>query len=110
MLEKTGRQENTVNNPPESFGAFTEEFVASQYAMRTEYTPLNPPDALALPQCPYMIRYVDRFALDRSDIGGVEGNTKRLFSRDDTYLASHLLERKTASTFNKSDWVELGTD
>jgi putative phage-type endonuclease len=109
-LEKTGRQANTVDNLPVRFGAFAEEFVAREYAAQTLYSLVHHPDALVHPQYSYMVGHIDRFVIENSPFNGSDGATKSLFSSNGSCVASHLLECKTASPFNQSDWGELGTD
>jgi putative phage-type endonuclease len=109
-LEKTGKQVHTVDNLPVRFGTFAEEFVASEYAAQTHLTLFNHPDALVHPDYSYMVGHIDRFVVDRPVFDSADKNSRDLFSADGNCIASHLLECKTASPFNQSDWGELGTD
>jgi len=104
-LEKTGRVVNTVDNLPVRFGTFAEEFVASEYATQTVYTLIHHESGIAHPQYPFMVGHIDRFVFE-------SGNdlSDELFHSDGSCAASHLLECKTASPFNQSDWGELGSD
>jgi predicted phage-related endonuclease len=52
-----------------------------------------------------MVGHIDRFVFE--NLHDAKGN---LFHSDGSCAASHLLECKTASPFNQSDWGELGTD
>jgi putative phage-type endonuclease len=104
-LEKTGRIVNKVDNLPVRFGSFTEEFVASEYTNQTGYTLVHSEAGVVHPQYPFMVGHIDRYVLESSDAIDQE-----LFHSDGSCAASHLLECKTASPFNQSDWGELGTD
>lgn len=104
-LEKTGRVVNEVNNLPVRFGSFAEEFVASEYATQTGCALVHSEDGVAHPRYPFMVGHIDRYAFD-----GEGTDTDELFNSGGSCIASHLLECKTASPFNQSDWGELGTD
>lgn len=104
-LEKTGRVVNTVDNLPVRFGSFAESFVASEYATQTGFALVHHESGIAHPQYPFMVGHIDRFVFESGD--DVNGE---LFHSDGSCSASHLLECKTASPFNQSDWGELGTD
>jgi predicted phage-related endonuclease len=52
-----------------------------------------------------MVGHIDRFVFESSDV-----LTNELINSAGSCAASHLLECKTASPFNQSDWGELGTD
>ena len=104
-LEKTGREVSNVDNLPVRFGSFAESFVASEYASQTGFQLVHSEAGVAHPKHPFMVGHIDRFVFERSsDING------ELFHPDGSCAASHLLECKTASPFNQSDWGELGTD
>ena len=104
-LEKTDRVVNTVDNLPVRFGTFAESFVASEYASQTGYTLVHCEQGVVHTQYPFMVGHIDRFVFESSD------NVDRgLFNVDGSCAAAHLLECKTASPFNQSDWGELGTD
>ena len=104
-LEKTGRVVNTVDNLPVRFGTFAESFVASEYASQTGYVLVHSETGVAYPQYPFMVGHIDRFVFESGD--DIHGG---LFHGDRSCTATHLLECKTASPFNQSDWGELGTD
>ena len=104
-LEKTGRETNEVDNLPVRFGSFAEEFVAREYASQTQYALLHHPKGIAHPLYPYMVGHIDRFAFKDSESANGD-----LFHSDGSCAATHLLECKTASPFNQSDWGDLGTD
>jgi putative phage-type endonuclease len=104
-LEKTGRVVNTVDNLPVRFGTFAESFVASEYAAQTGYGLVHSETGVADPQYPFMVGHIDRYVFESSD--DVDG---KLFHGDGSCAAAHLLECKTASPFNQSDWGDLGTD
>ena len=104
-LEKTGRAVNTVDNIPVRFGSFAESFVASEYAAQTGFSLVHSETGVAHPQYPFMVGHIDRYVFESSD--DIEGE---LFNSDGLCVAAHLLECKTASPFNQSDWGELGTD
>ena len=104
-LEKTGRVVSNVDNLPVRFGSFAEEFVASEYATQTGFHLVHSEVGVAHQKYPFMVGHIDRFVFESSsDING------ELFHSDGSCAASHLLECKTASPFNQSDWGELGTD
>lgn len=104
-LEKTGRIVNTVDNLPVRFGTFAEEFVASEYATQTGNFLVYSEAGIAHPKYPFMVGHIDRFVFEAND-----ALTNELINSDGSCAASHLLECKTASPFNQSDWGELGTD
>jgi putative phage-type endonuclease len=104
-LEKTGRVVNEVNSLPMRFGSFAEEFVACEYATQTGYALVHSEDSVAHPRYPFMVGHIDRYVFD-----GEVTDANELFNSDSSCTASHLLECKTASPFNQSDWGELGTD
>jgi putative phage-type endonuclease len=103
-LEKTGRIVNEVDNLPVRFGSFAESFVASEYANQTGYTLIHSESGVAHPQHPFMVGHIDRYVFESAN------RSDELFHSDGSCAASHLLECKTASPFNQSDWSELGTD
>ena len=104
-LEKTGRIMNEVVNLPVRFGSFAEEFVASEYAAQTRNLLVHSQAGVIHPQYPFMVGHIDRYVFEgTNDVDGT------LFNSDGSCAASHLLECKTASPFNQSDWGELGTD
>ena len=104
-LEKTGRVVSNVDNLPVRFGSFAEAFVASEYASQTGLHLVHSEAGVAHPKYSFMVGHIDRFVFEgSSDING------ELFHSDGSCAASHLLECKTASPFNQSDWGELGTD
>ena len=103
-LEKTGRIENVVDNLPVRFGSFAESFVASEYANQTRHTLVHSETGVAHPQYLFMVGHIDRYVFESSN------NSDELFHSDGSCTATHLLECKTASPFNQSDWGELGTD
>ena len=104
-LEKTGRVVHSVDNLPVRFGSFAEEFVATEYTTQTGHALVHHESAIVHPQYPFMVGHIDRFVFESDD--DVNGE---LFHADGSCAASHLLECKTASPFNQSDWGELGTD
>jgi putative phage-type endonuclease len=104
-LEKTGREVNTADNLPVRFGTFAEEFVANEYANQTGYSLAHSEEGITHPKYPFMVGHIDRFVFDTND-----ALTNELINIDGSCAASHLLECKTASPFNQSDWGELGTD
>jgi putative phage-type endonuclease len=104
-LEKTGRVVNEVDNLPVRFGSFAEEFVASEYGTQTGYVLVHSEEGATHPRFPFMVGHIDRFVFD-----GTHDVDRGIFHSDGSCTASHLLECKTASPFNQSDWGELGTD
>ena len=108
-LEKTGRITSTVDNLPVRFGSFTEEFVASEYALSTGSTLVHHGAGIAHPSHSFMVGHIDRFVFDAKN-QKVGNSEKPLFDRDGKCTASRLLECKTASPFNQSEWGELGSD
>ena len=107
-LEKTGRVVNNVDNLPVRFGSFAESFVASEYASQTGYALVHSETEVVHSQYPFMVGHIDRFVFD-SGVNDV-GSDHHPFNSNGSCVASHLLECKTASPFNQSDWGELGTD
>lgn len=103
-LEKTGRIESIVDNLPVRFGSFAESFVASEYANQTGYALVHCETGVAHPQYPFMVGHIDRYVFESDNC------SDELFHSDGSCAASHLLECKTASPFNQSEWGELGTD
>ena len=104
-LEKTGRIVNTVDNLPVRFGTFAEEFVACEYAAQTSFQLIHSEEGVTHPKYPFMVGHIDRYVFESGNEFG-----SQLFNMDGSCAASHLLECKTASPFNQSDWGELGTD
>ena len=104
-LEKTARVVNKVDNLPMRFGSFAESFVASEYAAQTRFALVHSETGVVHPQHPFMVGHIDRYVFESSD--DIDGE---LFHGDGSCTAAHLLECKTASPFNQSDWGELGTD
>ena len=107
-LEKTGRIVNKVDNLPVRFGSFAESFVASEYATQTGFALANSEEGVTHPAYPFMVGHIDRFVFNTSL--GRTINYESLFNIDGTCAATHLLECKTASPFNQTDWGELGSD
>ena len=107
-LEKTGRVSNIVDNLPVRFGSFAEAFVAKEYAAQTSSTLVHSETGVTHPHYPFMVGHIDRFVFEPGM--GSNAKTSNLFNSDGSCAASHLLECKTASPFNQSDWGELGTD
>ena len=107
-LEKTGRVVNQVDNLPVRFGTFAESFVASEYATQTGYALVHSEQGVAHPKYPFMVGHIDRFVFEGDSDAAPSINA--LFNSDGSCSASHLLECKTASPFNQSEWGELGTD
>jgi putative phage-type endonuclease len=104
-LEKTGRVIHEVDNLPVRFGSFAEEFVASEYVAQTKNVLVHSQAGVIHPQYPFMVGHIDRYVFESAnDVDSL------LFNSDGSCTASHLLECKTASPFNQSDWGELGTD
>ena len=107
-LEKTGRIVSNVDNLPIRFGTFAESFVASEYATQTGYCLVHSEAGIVHPKHPFMVGHIDRFVFDSAkDASDIDG---QLIHSDGACAASHLLECKTASPFNQSDWGEFGTD
>ena len=90
------------------FGSFAEEFVANEYAAQTGFSLIHNEEGVAYPQYPFMVGHIDRFVFD--SVQSANGFDSELFLSNDSCVASQLLECKTASPFNQSDWGELGTD
>jgi len=107
-LEKTGRIVNKVDNLPVRFGSFAESFVASEYATQTGYDLVHSEEGVSHPTYPFMVGHIDRFVFNSSL--GSPVDSEDLFNSDGSCAATHLLECKTASPFNQSDWGDLGTD
>jgi putative phage-type endonuclease len=107
-LEKTGRIVKKVDNLPVRFGSFAESFVASEYARQTGLRLVHSADGVCHPTYPFMVGHIDRFVVNSSVDSSIDADC--LFNTDGSCAATHLLECKTASPFNQSDWGELGTD
>jgi predicted phage-related endonuclease len=90
------------------FGTFAESFVASEYASQTGCALVHSEEGVAHPAYPFMVGHIDRFVFNASLDSIIDSET--LFKADGTCAATHLLECKTASPFNQSDWGDLGTD
>ena len=104
-LEKTGRVVNNVDNLPMRFGTFAEAFVACEYTAQTGFQLVHSEEGIFHPKYPFMVGHIDRYVFETANESDGE-----LFNMDGSCAASHLLECKTASPFNQSDWGELGTD
>jgi len=104
-LEKTGRVVNTVDNLPVRFGTFAESFVAAEYAAQRGFALVHSETGVVHPEHPFMVGHIDRYVFESP-----KDSMTELFAADGTCSASYLLECKTASPFNQSDWGELGTD
>ena len=104
-LEKTGRVVNTIDNLPVRFGTFAESFVAAEYAAQTGFALVHSETGVVHPEYPFMVGHIDRYVFESP-----EDSMTELFKANGTCSASYLLECKTASPFNQSDWGELGTD
>ena len=104
-LEKTGRVVNTIDNLPLRFGTFAESFVAAEYAAQTGFALVHSETGVVHPEYPFMVGHIDRYVFEAP-----EDSMTELFQANGTCSASYLLECKTASPFNQSDWGDLGTD
>ena len=104
-LEKTGRVVNAVDNLPVRFGTFAESFVAAEYAAQTGFALVHSETGVVHPEYPFMVGHIDRYVFEAP-----EDSMTELFKANGTCSASYLLECKTASPFNQSDWGDLGTD
>lgn len=107
-LEKTGRVVNSVDNLPVRFGTFAESFVASEYGAQTGFYLVHSETGIAHPQYPFMVGHIDRYVFD--SIENANEFDGEIFHGDGSCAATHLLECKTVSPFNQSDWGDLGTD
>ena len=103
-LEKTGKKINQPDSLPMRFGSFAEEFVANEYARQTGFALAHYKEPIIHPAYSFMVGHIDRFVL-----AGTQ-TCATLFNDDGSCAASALLECKTASPFNQSDWGESGTD
>ncbi|WP_353427876.1 YqaJ viral recombinase family protein [Polynucleobacter sp. MWH-UH19D] len=93
-LEKTGKEVSTKDSLPLRFGSYAEEFIAQEYARATGALLLHDESAHIHPQHSYMAAHIDRFILgDGAD-----------------RLPTKILECKTANSFAKSEWGQVGSD
>ena len=79
--------------------------MASEYVTQTGLQLVHSEEGVVHPKYPFMVGHIDRYVFKTGDVLG-----GKLFHSDGSCTASHLLECKTASPFNQSDWGELGTD
>lgn len=92
-MEKTGKEIQKIDSLPLRFGSFAEEFVASEYACATGFELLHDESIFVHPEHSFMSAHIDRFVLETADAA-----------------PSRILECKTASPFNSSEWGEVGSD
>ena len=92
-MEKTGKGNKKVDSLPLRFGSFAEAFVASEYARSTGFELVHDESIFVHPEHSFMSAHIDRFVLD-----GVGTTPYRI------------LECKTTSPFNSSEWGEIGSD
>lgn len=83
------------------FGQHAESFIAREYERCSQMFTVEHPATIFHSEHGFMFGHVDRFVLESPDTPAVV---------DGVITANRILECKTASTFNKSDWGESGTD
>jgi len=93
-MEKTGKEVKALDSLPLRFGSFAEEFVASEYARNTGVELIHDESIYLHPQYSFMSAHIDRF---------VHGDGIAM-------APTKILECKTASPFNQSDWGDMGSD
>jgi hypothetical protein len=93
-LEKTGKELSNKDSLPMRFGSFNEEFVASEYSRATGFELMQDESIFVHPEHAMFCAHLDRLVM--SD-GLNSAPTK-------------ILECKTASPFNSSDWGDVGSD
>jgi len=93
-MEKTGKEVKALDSLPLRFGSFAEEFVASEYKRHTGFELIHDESIYLHPQYSFMSAHIDRF---------VHGDGIAM-------PPTKILECKTASPFNQSDWGDMGSD
>jgi len=93
-MEKTGKEVKALDSLPLRFGSFAEEFVASEYTRHTGFELIHDESIYLHPQYSFMSAHIDRF---------VHGDGIAM-------PPTKILECKTASPFNQSDWGDMGSD
>lgn len=83
------------------FGQYAEGFIAQEYERSTQMFTVEHEPTVFHKEHGFMFGHIDRFVLDRPDTPAVI---------DGVITASRILECKTSSSFNKSDWGDAGTD
>ncbi len=83
------------------FGQHAESFIASEYERSTGLFTVGHAPALFHNKHGFMFGHVDRFVTETPDTAAFV---------DGTVVADKILECKTSSAFNKTDWGEPGTD
>ncbi len=92
-MEKTGKETKRLDSLPLRFGAFAEEFVASEYSRATGFDLIHDESIYIHPEHAFMSAHVDRFVLEN-------GNPS----------PARILECKTANPFSSGEWGEIGSD
>ena len=93
-MEKTGKEVKALDSLPLRFGSFAEAFVASEYTRHTGLELIHDESIYLHPKHAFMSAHIDRF---------VHGDGIAL-------PPTKILECKTASPFNQSDWGDIGSD
>ncbi len=83
------------------FGQHAESFIASEYERSTGHFTVGHAPALFHNEYGFMFGHVDRFVTETPDTPALV---------DGAITAEKILECKTSSAFNKTDWGEPGTD
>lgn len=83
------------------FGQYAEGFIAQEYERSKQMFTVEHEPTVFHKEHGFMFGHIDRFVLDRPDTPAVI---------DGVITASRILECKTSSSFNKSDWGEAATD
>jgi putative phage-type endonuclease len=97
-MEKTGKENKTLDSLPLRFGSFAEEFVANEYARTTGFELEHDQSLYIHPTNTFMSAHIDRFVL---------GNLK---DAKCSHLPTRILECKTANPFTSGNWGEAGSD
>jgi putative phage-type endonuclease len=92
-MEKTGKEVKRLDSLPLRFGAYAEEFVASEYSRETGFDLIHDESIHIHPDYSFMSAHIDRFVLEKG-----------------TSSPTRILECKTANPFASSDWGESGSD
>jgi putative phage-type endonuclease len=92
-MEKTGKEVKRLDSLPLRFGAYAEEFVASEYSRETGFDLIHDESIHIHPDYSFMSAHIDRFVLEKG-----------------TSSPTRILECKTANPFASSDWGEAGSD
>ena len=82
------------------FGQHAESFIANEYERATRLKTYAHPKTIFHPEHGFMFGHIDRFVCESTDPAFKSGQFK----------ANRLLECKTASVFNRTEWGQEGSD